>query len=93
MISPFTFFISMSKNCCCFDLCSIVNFILGVGFYSSLSNSLMSPHGHFHNMKKIIQIYFPDLINFSFTSFPYFLPMISYRFYSKDVRVRLAYVG
>ena len=45
MIRPFTFFMRMSKNGASFELCSIVNFILGCRFSSRLCNSMMSPHG------------------------------------------------
>ena len=47
MIWPFTLHIRMSKNGNSFELCSIVNFILGCRFYSRLCNLLMSPSGHF----------------------------------------------
>ena len=93
MIWPFTFFIRMSKNGSSFELCSIVNFILGCRFCSRLYNSLMSPHGHFQNMKQSSKYLFHDLVNSSFMSIPYFLPISSYRFYSKCAWVRVAYVG
>ena len=64
MIWPFTFFfIRMSKNGNSFKLCSIVNFILGCRFCSRLCNSLMSPHGHFQNMKQSSKYLFHDLVN------------------------------
>ena len=93
MIWPFTFFIRMSKNSISFELCFIVNFIFGCRFYSRLCNSLMSSRGHFQNMKQTSKYLFNDLVNSSFKSLPYFLPIISYRFSPKYARVRIAYVG
>ena len=90
---PFTFFTRMSKNGSSFRLCSIVNFILGCRFCSSSCNSLMSPHGYIQIMKQSGKYLYNDLVNFSFMSLPYFLPIFSYRFSSKYARVRVAYVG
>ena len=87
IIWPFTFFIRMSKDGNSFELCCMVNFILGCRFCSWLYNSLMSPHGHFQNMKKSSKYFFHDLGNSSFMSLPYFLPIISHRFSSKYARV------
>ena len=68
----------MSKNGNSFELYSIVNFILGCRFFRRLSNSLMSPHGHFQNMKQSSKYLFHGSVNSSFMSLPYFLPIISY---------------
>ena len=57
------FFMRMSKNGSSFELCSIVNFIFVCRFCSRLCNSLMSPHVHFHNIKKSSKYLFHDLIN------------------------------
>ena len=81
MIWPFTFFIRMTKNGNSFKLCSIVNSILGYRFCGRLCNSLMSPHGHFENMKQSSKYLFHGLVNTSFMSFPYFLPIILFRFF------------
>ena len=83
----------MSRNDNSFELCSIVNFILGCRFCSRLCNSLMSSHGHFQNMKQSSKYLFYDWVNSSFMSLPYFLHIISYRFSSKYASVRVAYVG
>ena len=83
----------MSKNGNSFELCSIVNFILGSRFCRSLSNLLMSPHGHGQNMMQLSKYLFYDLVNSSFIFLHYFLPIISYRFSSKYARVRVTYVG
>ena len=66
----------MSKNGCSFELCSIVNFILEYRFCCRLWNSLMSPHGHFQIMKQSSKYIFHDLVNTSFMSLLYFLPII-----------------
>ena len=75
----------MSKNGSSFELCSIINVILGCRFCSRLCNSLMSPHGHFQNMKQSSKYLFHDLVNFPFMLLAYFLPIISYWFSSKYV--------
>ena len=77
MIWPFTFFIRLSKNGSSFELSAIVNFILGCRFCNRLCNSLMSPQGHFQNMKQSSKYLFHDLVNSSFMLLPYFLPTIS----------------
>ena len=82
MIWPFPFLIRKSKNGNSFELCSIVNSILVCRFCSSLSNSLISPHGHFQNLKRSSKCLFHDLVIFFYISLPYFLPIISYRFFS-----------
>ena len=92
-VDLFSFFIRMSKNGNSFELCSTVNSILGCRFCSQLCNSLMSSHGHFQNMKRSFEYIFHDLVNSSFMSLPYFLPIILYRFSSKYDRVKVAYVG
>ena len=86
-------FIRMSKNGHSFELCSVVNFTLGCRFCCRLCNSLISPHGHFQNMKQSSKYLFHYLVNSSFMSLPYFLHIISYRLSSKYARVRVAYVG
>ena len=87
------FFIRTFRNGSSFELCSKINFILGYRFCSRLCNSLMSPLGHFQNMKQSSKYLFHNLVNSSFMSLPYFLPIISCRFSSKYTRVRIAYVG
>ena len=86
-------FIRISRNIISFKLCSIVNLILGCRFCCRLCNSFMSPHGHFQNMKQSSKYLFRDLVNSSFMSLQYILPIISYRFSSQYTRVRVAYVG
>ena len=81
------------KNGCSFELCSIMHFILGCRFCSMWCNSLISPHGHFQNIKQSSKYLFHDLVNSFFMSLPYFLPIISYRFSSKYAMVKVAYVG
>ena len=49
----FVFFMGMFENGSSFELCSILNFIWGRRFWSRLCNSLMSPHGHFQNIKQV----------------------------------------
>ena len=93
MIWQFTFFIRMSKKGNSFDPCSIVNFILGCRSCSRLCNSSMSPHRHFQNMKQSSKYLVHDLVNSSFMSLPYFLPIISYRFSFRYAGARVAYVG
>ena len=53
----------------------------------------MSSHGNFQNMKQSSKYLFHDLVNSSFMSLLYFLPIISYRFTSKYARVKVTYVG
>ena len=65
-------FMRMSKNGCSFELCSIVNFILGCTFWNMLCNSLMCLHGHFQNMKQSSKYLFHDLVNSPFMLLPYF---------------------
>ena len=52
------FFIKMSRNGNSFELCSIVNFILGCRFCSGLCDSLMSRQGHFPEYEAFIQVSF-----------------------------------
>ena len=75
-LTIFRFFIRMSTNGNSFELCSIVNFILGCTFCNRLSNSLMSPHGHFQNMKQSSKYLFHDLVNSSFILLLYSSPII-----------------
>ena len=83
----------MSKNGSSFELCYIVNFILGCRICSRLCNSFKSPHGHFHDMKQSSRYLFHDLLNSSFSPLPYFWPIVLYRFSSKYARVRVTCVG
>ena len=82
----------MSKNGSSFELCSIVNLILGWRFCVRLCNSLMSPHEHFQNMKRSCRYLFHDLVNSPFILWSYFLPIISYRFSSEYARVIYMYI-
>ena len=81
----------MSKNGSSLKLCSMVRFILGCRYWNKLYKLLMLPYGHFQNMKQSSRYLFHDLINSIFISL-YFLPMISKRFSSKYVKVRMAYI-
>ena len=83
----------MSKNGSAFKLCSILKLILGRRFCSRLCNSLISPHGHFQNMKQTSKYLFHDLVKCFFYVVALFLSIISYSFSSKNARVRVAYVG
>ena len=66
------FFIRMSKNGSSLEPCSIVNCILGCRFCSRLCNSLMSPQGHFQNIKQSSKYLFHDFVNSPFMLLPYF---------------------
>ena len=91
MIWVFTFFIMMCKNGRYFELCSIVNFNLGCRFCSRLCNSLISPQA-FPVYETIVHLFY-DLVNSSFVSLTYFLPIISYGFSPKYAKVRVVDVG
>ena len=80
-LAIYVFFIRMSINGNFFKLCSVVDFILGCRFCSRSCNLLMYPHGYFQNMKQSSKYLFHDLVNSSFMSLPYFLPIISYSFF------------
>ena len=80
----------MSKNGNCFELC-VCKFYFRL--YVLKYVVLMSPHGDFQKMKQSSKYLFPDLVNSPFMLLPNFLPIISYRFSSKDVWVSVEYVG
>ena len=53
----------------------------------------MFPQVQFQNMKQLTKYLIHDLVNSLFIFSSYFLPMISYKFSSKNAEVRVAYVG
>ena len=82
----------MSKNDSSYGLCSTVNFIVECRFGSRLCNSLMSTHWYFQNMKQSSKYIFHDLVNSPLMLLAYFSFFISYRFSSKYVKFKVAYV-
>ena len=76
----------MSENGSSFELCSIVNLILGCRFCSRLSNSFM--YKYFPNMKQSSKYIFHDLVNSPFILLPYFFYLTS-----KYAKVRVLCAG
>ena len=69
-----------------------MNFILGCRFWIKLCKLLMSPLGYFQNMKQSFKYLFHDLVNSVFILLHCFYWWF-YRFSSKFVKVRVAYVA
>ena len=93
IICPFSFLVKMYKNGYFLKLCLMVIFILGSRFWGKLCKLLMLPYEHFHNTKQSSRYFFYNLMNSVFILLPYIFPVISHRFSSNNIEVRVTYVG